>query len=224
VQRFAKAVFGESLPEIQSAMVLGRAWLAPVGFPLPTRFRFYYDIAQSSHYHDIQVSWFRWTFMRIHERNLAGHVMLDLAALGKVEDAPHTNRAGIQGYWAEALAWLPAVVLTDPRVRWETVDTTTARLHLPDLEDCEALTVRFDAATGLMSAVETQRYQSEENPERWQWLNHILAWSMVNGQRIPSLSQTQWNDAKPWATWEVEQVLLNAPVAARLAQFGGDLP
>ncbi|MBL8130853.1 MAG: hypothetical protein JNL42_03275 [Anaerolineae bacterium] len=223
VERFARAVFGEELPEVSSAMVLGRAQLAPTGMPMPARFRFYYDAARSSHYHEIQVTWFNLPFMRIHERNLEGHVMLDLSLLGKVEDQPKTNRAGIQGYWSEVLAWVPSIALTDPRLRWETVDAATARLHLPGLDAEEAFTVRFDPQTGLISEIETQRYQDEARPERWRWFNRILEWGVVDGMRVPVRSQTQWNDAEPWATWEVEQVILNADVSARLAQFGGDL-
>jgi hypothetical protein len=224
VQRFAEALFDDSLPEVQTAMVVGRAQLTPFGMPMPTRFRFYYDAERSSHYHDIQVTWFNLTFMRIHERNLEGHATLDLGPIGYVEDAPRTNRAAIQGYWGEVLAWLPSIALTDVRLRWEAVDETTARLYLPGLDDVEAFTVRFDPETGLMSEVETMRYQSEENAKRWRWFNRILEWDTVNGLRVPVRSQTQWNDAAPWATWEIEQVVLNADVSARIAQFGGDAP
>lgn len=224
VERFARAVYGDTLPEVRSAVVSGRARLAPTGLPLPTRFRFYYDAARSSHYHEIQATWFTLPFMRIHERNLEGHVTLDLSILGRVEDAPKTNRAGIQGYWGEALAWLPAIPLTDPRVRWEAVDATTARLFLPGLDDEEAFTVRFDADTGLMTEIETWRYQDEARAERWRWFNRALEWGTVDGQRVPVRSQTQWNDDAPWATWEVERIALNADTAARLAQFGGDVP
>jgi hypothetical protein len=224
VQRFARAVYGDSLPEVQSAVVLGRAQLAPMGFPMPTRFRFYYHAVTSSHYHDIQVTWFNLTFMRIHERNQEGHVSLDLSILGQVDDAPRTNRAGIQGYWGEVLAWVPSIALTDPRVRWEAVDDTTAHLYLPGLDDVEAFTVRFDGDTALITEVETMRYQSEENAERWRWFNRILEWGTVNGLRVPIRSQTQWNDNTPWATWEVEQVVQNVDVSARMAQFGGDVP
>ncbi len=224
VERFAQAVFGDSLPEVQSAMVQGRAQLAPTGMPMPTRFRFYYDAVRNSHYHDIQVTWFNLTFMRIHERNLEGHVRLDLAIIGQVDDAPHTNRAGIQGYWSEVLAWVPSIALTDSRVRWEAVDETTARLVLPGLDDAEAFTVRFAADTGLITEIETMRYQSEENAERWRWFNRILEWGVVDGLRVPVRAQTQWRDDTPWATWEVEQVALNVNVSARLAQFGGDTP
>jgi len=223
VLRFARAVFGDTLPDVQSAVVLGRASLAPTGMPMPTRFRFYYDAGRSSHYHDIQVTWFTLPFLRIHERNLEGHTMLDLSILGHVEDAPQTNRAAIQGYWSEVLAWVPAIALTDVRVRWEVVDKTTARLYLPGLDDQEALTVSFDADTGLMTTVETMRYQDESRPERWRWFNRILEWGVVDGLHVPVRSQTQWNDDTPWATWEVEQVIFNVDVSTRLAQFGGDV-
>jgi hypothetical protein len=223
VQRFARAVYGDSIPEVQSAVAIGRASLAPTGFPMPTRFRFYYDAEHSSHYHDIAVTWFDQTFIRIHERNLEGHVTLDLSILGGVDDAPKTNRAGIQGYWGEVLAWVPSIALTDSRVRWEAVDATTARLYLPGLDDEEAFTVRFDPATGLLSEIETMRYQDEARDERWRWFNRVLEWGEVDGLRVPVVSQTQWREDAPWATWEVEQVVLNVDVSARLAQFGGDV-
>lgn len=222
VQRCARALFGgDQLPQVRSALVQGRARLAPVGgVPLPARFRFSYDAASASYYHDIQVTWFARPVMRIHERNLAGRTRLDLGPLGAVDDAPRTNRAAVQGYWAEVLAWVPAIAFSDARLRWEAVDAATARLHLPGLDAAEALTVRFDASTGLLSAVETLRYQAEARPERWRWRNRVVQWDTISGQRVPALSQTQWNDDAPWATWQVEQVALNAPVADRLARFG----
>jgi hypothetical protein len=224
VLRFARTVFSDSPPEVQSAMVLGKARLSPTGLPMPTRFRFYYDAALSSYYHDIQATWFTLPFMRISERNLEGHTTLDLGLLGRVEDMPHTNRAALQGYWAEVLAWVPSIALTDNRVRWAAVDATTARLYLPGLDDDEALTVHFDADTGLLTEIETMRYQAETSPERFRWRNRILEWSLVAGQQVPVRSQTQWKDDTPWATWEVEQVALNVDVSARFKQFGGDLP
>lgn len=223
VQRYARAVYSDALPVIHTAEVLGRASLAPVGMAMPSRVHFYYDADLGSHYHDIQVTWFTIPFMRIHERNLEGHGTLDLSILGKVEDQPKTNRAIVQGYWSELLAWLPSIVLTDPRVRWEGIDANSARLYLPGLDDVEALTVQFDAETGLLATVETMRYQDETREARWHWRNRILEWGVVDGMRTAMRSQTQWNDDAPWATWEIEQIALNVDVAPRLEQFGGDV-
>lgn len=221
VERYARIVFGESIPVFDTAMITGHARLSPFGLPMPTRFRFYYDVRRSSHYHEIHVTWFTRPFLRIHERNLEGHVTLELSLLGRVDNQPKTNRAGIQGYWAEALAWLPSIVLTDSRVRWVPVDETSARLMLPGLDAVEAFTVRFDPTTGLMTDVETMRYQAEEHTERWRWRNYVREWGTVDGMRIPLVSPSRWNDSKPWATWVIEHIALNADVATRFATFGG---
>jgi hypothetical protein len=220
VRRFARALFGAALPDVHSAVVSGRGWLSPFGLPLPSRFRFYYAASSSSYYHLIEATWFTRPVLRIHERNLAGHTRLDLGLIGQVNDQPRTNRAAIQGYWSEVIAWVPAIALTDARVRWEAVDATCARLHLPGLDDAEALTLQFDAHTGLLTTLTTQRYQSESQAQRWPWHNRARAWAMVDGQRVLAQAATQWNDSRPWARWHVEQVALNVDVAARLAQFG----
>lgn len=220
VRRFAQALYGESLPQIRSAIITGRARLAPTGFPMPTRFRFFYDVVRASHYHEIHVTWFKRSFMHIHERNLEGHARLDLAFLGGVDDAPRTNRASIQGYWGEVLAWLPAVALSDQRVRWQTIDDTSARLYLPECADEEAFMVRFHPSTGLVESVETLRYQAEDKPQRWRWSNRIGAWEQVEGSPVAQNAETQWEDAKPWACWHIEAVALNAEVTQRMAHFG----
>ncbi len=121
------------------------------------------------------------------------------------------------------MAWAPSIVLTDTRVRWESGDATTARLYLPGLDDAEAFTVRFDESTGLISEIETMRYQDETHDERRRWRNRILEWGVVDGLRVPVRAETQWNDDIPWANWEIEQIVFNIDVSARFAQFGGDI-
>lgn len=223
VARYAAAVYGDALPKVESAVVQGRARLAPTGLPMPCRFRFYYDGPGANYYHDIRVTWWRRTVMRIHERLLDGHSILDLSLIGRVEDDPNTNRAAVQGYWAEVLAWIPALALADSRLRWQAVDDSTARVLLPGLDDVEAFTLRFDADSGLLQEIETLRYAEAGSDTRRRWRNRVLRWEMLDGVRVPVIAETQWDDEPPWATWQVEQVALNLNVSARLAQFGGDV-
>lgn len=222
VKKFAQVLFDDSIPEATSALVIGRARLAPTGIPLPTRFKFYYDAPRASHYHDIHVTWFNRTIMRIHERNLEGHATLDLALLGRVDDVPRTNRASIQGYWAEVLAWVPSIALLDSQLHWEPLDAASVRLRLPGLDEAEALTLHFDSNTGLLASIETMRFRDEADAQRHRWRNHVLEWGTVNGLRVPTRSQTQWDDDAPWATWHVDQIVLNYDVTQRLAHFGTD--
>lgn len=223
VKKFAQVLFDNSIPEATSALVVGRARLAPTGIPLPTRFKFYYDAPHASHYHDIHITWFNRTIMRIHERNLEGHATFDLALLGRIDDAPRTNRASIQGYWAEVLAWVPSIALLDTQLHWDPLDASSARLQLPGLDEAEALTLHFDSNSGLLTTIETLRFKDEADSQRHRWRNHVLEWGTVDGLRVPTRSQTQWDDDTPWATWHVDQIVLNYDVTQRLAHFGGDV-
>jgi hypothetical protein len=52
-------------------------------------------------------------------------------------------------------------------------------------------------------------------------MNHILEWSEVGGYLLPSKAGLIWMDAgKPWAVWEVEDVVYNADVAAYIHARG----
>lgn len=221
--RYARALYGDSLPQVKSAVVVGRARLAPTGLPMPARFRFYYEAAGAGYYHDIEVTWFTLKVMAIAERNLGGHTTLDLSIIGKVDDQPQTNRAAIQGYWAEVLVWVPAIALLDARVEWAAVDENTARMILPGLAAEEAFTLTFDPAGGLLRELETYRYRAEEDNSRHRWFSRVVEWGTRNGQPVAVRADLQWDDEAPWAKWEVEQVALNAEVDARLAQFGGKI-
>ncbi|MCI0712458.1 MAG: hypothetical protein L0154_20045 [Chloroflexi bacterium] len=47
-----------------------------------------------------------------------------------------------------------------------------------------------------------------------------MEWGELDGWTVPLRSETQWDNDKPWAVWELEQVVLNVDVAARLDTFG----
>ena len=223
VKRYAQALYGDSVPDVRSAILQGRARLAPTGVSLPTRFRFYYDAADPGYYHDIRVTWWGRGILRIHERLRDGETVLDLSILGRVENEPKINRAGLQGFWAEVLAWIPAIALLDTRIQWQAIDATSARMILPGLDEGEAFTVRFDAETGLLTEVEARRWADAGDESRKRWRNRVLRWEAMDGSAIPAVSETQWDDDKPWATWEIDQIVLNADVSARMSQFKGDV-
>lgn len=223
VARFARTIFqGEQMPVVESALLIGRARVNFNGLKLWARFKFSHA-APGNYYHYIQATWFGVPVATINERYLDGQGILDIPG-AYVENDPNTNRAANQGFWSEALAWVPSVIFSDERVRWEAVDDTTARLIVPGGTDEEAFTVCFDAHTGLMSEMTTQRYQDPVPAPRLRWTNRPLEWDVVNGVRVPVRAETQWDDNPPWVVWQIEQVLYNVPVTNRLAQFGGDYP
>jgi hypothetical protein len=69
--------------------------------------------------------------------------------------------------------------------------------------------------------MESMRYQDEDSIAKILWMNHILEWSEVGGYLLPSKAGLIWMDAgKPWAVWEVEDVVYNADVAAYIHARG----
>lgn len=219
VARCVQSVFsGGPIPRVETALVMGRARLRFMGIRFPARFKFYH-IAGEGYYHYIQLTWFGRPIMTVNERYLDGVSILDLP-VGRVENDPKVNAAANLGLWAESI-WLPSLLFSDPRLRWEAVDENTARMVVPGAAPEEVFTVRFDPESGLIASMVALRYQQPTSTERTPWHNRALKWGRHNGIRLPVLAELQWDTAVPWAVWDVETVLYNVEVKGRMTQFGG---
>jgi hypothetical protein len=219
VRRYGQAVFGDSVPVVESAVVVGRATIRRNGMALPARLKIYYD-ASGDYYHYFEVTWFGYPVMTVNERYLDGVSILDLPG-EYVENDEKINRSANQGFWGEVLAWVPSIVFTDERIRWEAISDTSARLILPDADAEEMFTVSFDPETGLITDINALRYQDSRSIDRSRWSNRTMEWGEMNGIQVPVRAQTQWNDEPPWAEWHIEQIIYNTDVSRRFSQFGG---
>lgn len=218
VQRYVEVAFEDEIPVIESALVMGKAHLTFNGITFPARFKFYYT-AGRAYYHYIQLGWFGQPILTVHERYQDGTAILDIPG-GLVENDSHTNAAANLGLWAEGV-WLPSMLFTDARVRWEALDEYSARLIVPEAAAQEAFVVQFDPQNGLIAELRTQRYrEAGAASNRLTWINRALKWERLNGVMVPVVAELQWGDDAPWAVWEVETILYNVDVSARLAQFG----
>jgi len=205
-----REIYGETIPVIDSAVISGRATLRIAGLHFPSRFRFTHITGQG-YRHYIEACWFGFPLFKVNETFLDGKGHLELP-MGVFEGQKIDQGANL-GLWSENV-WMPAVYLTDPRVQWESVDDVTAILAVPFADETERFIVRFDSQTGLVQWMESMRYQDEDSVEKVLWMNQILEWSEVDGYRLPTLAALIWLDAgKPWAVWQVEDVVYNADVA-----------
>ena len=128
VERYYKAIMGEQAPVIESAVISTRGKLRVAGITFPTRFRFIHDAGQG-YRHYAELTLFGIPVMKINERYLDGRARMELP-MGVIENEPKVDMAANLGLWGESI-WLPSVYLSDPRVRWQAIDDTTARLVVP---------------------------------------------------------------------------------------------
>jgi hypothetical protein len=210
VERFYRAVYGDRTPVIKTAVITGRAQMRPFGsFMLPARFRFTHEAGQG-YRHYIEATLFGFPIFRVNEHYLDGKGRMELPF--GVDEGEKLDQGANLGMWAEAI-WFPAIYLTDPRVRWEAVDENTAVLAVPFGERHERFIVRFDPATGLIAWFESMRYHGSSSPTKTLWLNQMLAWGGRDGAPFSTTGAAIWmDDGKPWAVFQVEDVVYNVDV------------
>ena len=88
------------------------------GLKLPARCRFVHQAGQD-YCRLFELTWFGLPIGTGNEHDLDGKSHLTLP-MGLSDEGPQVDRATNLSLWAEYI-WLPAVFLTDPRVRWEPV-------------------------------------------------------------------------------------------------------
>jgi hypothetical protein len=218
VDRFYRAVYGDQIPVIESAVLSGRAQMRLFGITFQGRFRFTH-VAGKDYRHYIETTLFSLPVMRVNEYYLDGKSRLELP-FGIVEGEPKVDQAANLGLWAESI-WLPSIYLTDPRVRWAPVDEDTALLRVPFGAAEETFVARFDPQTGMLRTLEAMRYREAADETRTLWINEAREWREIDGTPKPTVGAVTWFDqGAPWAVFTVEQVIYNADVSGYVREAG----
>ena len=215
VARYYHAIAGHTIPVIRSAVLTGPARLRIGPITFNGRFRFTH-VAGRDYRHYIEATIFGLPLFKVNEFYLDGNSRLELP-VGVTEGDPKVNQAANLGLWGESI-WLPSIFITDPRVRWEAIDDTSARLIVPFGAEEEAFTVVFDADTGLITRMETMRYKTDT---KIRWILEMRGWATFHGVQIPSPAAVTWEDeGTPWAVFTIKDAAYNVDVADYVRQHG----
>jgi hypothetical protein len=218
VERYYRAVYGEDIPVIQSAVFQGRATIRPfMNIPLPARFVFVHN-AGRDYRHYIEATWFGLPLLKVNEGYVDGASFFE-SPMGNIYDDAATNQAANLAVWAEA-GWFPSIWLTDERVRWEAVDDRTALLFVPFEDRLENFVVRFNPETGMIDNMQAMRYRdSGDQAKKILWITTTDAGPNIEGTNLSSVGSAIWLDqGKPWATFTLEEAHYNAVVSDSIHQ------
>jgi hypothetical protein len=220
VERFYKTVYGDEIPVIESAVLKGRAVIAPFGVKMPARFVFVHE-AGKGYRHYIEATWFGIPIMKVNERYVDGQSLFELPVGDPIVNDASTNQAANLAVWAEA-AWFPSIWLTDPRVRWEPVDENTALMYVPFEDKEESFVMRFNPETGLLDSMEAMRYRdSGPQAKKILWITRNVPSTKIEGTQLDTIGTATWLDQGiPWATFTLEEVNYNVDVSEFIRQKG----
>jgi len=198
----------------------GRGFMKPfMNIPVPARFVFVHDTGKD-YRHYFEATLFGIPVMKVNEGYIDGASFFE-SPMGSNYDEVNANQGANLALWAEAI-WFPSLWVTDPHARWEPVDKHSALLYIPYGNTEESFLVRFNPQTGLIDMMEAMRYRElGQGQPKILWIVLAEESQPVAGTNISSVGSVMWLDqGKPWAYFNLEELIYNVDVSTYIRQRG----
>jgi hypothetical protein len=220
VRRYLRATArGDTLPLVKSAVLWGDGKLKRGPLWMPVRYR----VAHLPGYHFrrmMEITWFGIPVIKGMDEYVNGQGKTTIA--GQMATSPQINQAANLMLWVEAVA-MPSLFITDPRIRWEAINNTTARLNVPFEDREDAVTFYFDEQTDLINRISALRYKN--NSDKLLWTVEFLEWHPMNGGMYPAHIAVRWADEEtPWSHWHFEAMDYNADLTPFIPEVAAEVP
>lgn len=217
VERFLRLTYGDEIPVYTSAVISGRGTVRFMGLVMPARVRFTHESGKN-YRHYIETTFYGIPIFKVNERYLDGHTRMELP-FGVEEDKPGVDGAANQGLWAETVFY-PAYLVTDPRLRWEAVDSDTAKLFVPFKDGEQEFTIEFDSQSGLITRTESLRFRDEKSGFlRW-WGENTYKINQNGRPEVEGVGVIWEDEGTPWLKFKIEDSVFNTDVSQYIQQKG----
>ncbi|MCB0082916.1 MAG: hypothetical protein KDE47_18380, partial [Caldilineaceae bacterium] len=204
VRRYLQVAFGDQIPRVETMAAWGRA-RARFGLWMPLRYRLYHRPGVAFR-REMEITWFGLPILKA--LDVYNHGEGATGPLNNLATGPRVNQGANLILWAEA-SFFPSLLVTDPRIRWEPIDESSARLIFPFDDETDEIIFSFDPETGLLARTWALRYQGHSG-EKVPWYAEIVSWQTVDGMQLPKRVAVTWeNEGSPWSYWDFDAIRWN---------------
>ena len=218
---YIRATIGERVPRIQTAVVWGRGEFNLLGLWFPMRFKSYH-VAGREFRRDMELTWFGIPIFRGYDAYINRKGSLEFTGLFGLlhvsDEGTKIDQGDNLAMWAEAPLTTPSVLVLDPRVSWESIDSHTARLVFPFGDGEDSLRVAFDAETNLMGSISGMRYRDREDTKT-PYRGEYEEWKTVQRIKVPHHTVAIWEDqGRPYVILDIEGTEYNVEISEKIPQ------
>lgn len=216
VDRWLRSSYPDGVPLVDSLVMRGRGVMRIGSIPVPMRHTI--EIHPGEGFvRRMDLTWYGIAFAHGKDVFTGGHGVMT-TPVGTYEGEKIDQGANMVN-WIEALA-APGVLITDPAVRWEPIDESSARLVFPFGDADDEVTMFFDPETGAPTKIVAMRYKdADADARKLVWTARMMDRRVLGGLPVATEVDATWQGFdKPWATFRYTDVWFGASLGEFVAE------